>query len=63
MNVSHPTVDSAAYIHDLSVNNWEPADSPDTDKALSIRPGSDWNKRSICFLLVWRIWPSITGCV
>ena len=26
---------TAAYIHDLSVNKWEPADSPDTDMALS----------------------------
>ena len=35
----------AAYIHDLSINKWEPADSPDTDIALSMRPESDWNKR------------------
>ena len=36
---------TAAYIHDLSVNKREPADSPDTDMALNIRPESDWNKR------------------
>ena len=36
---------TAAYIHDLSVNKWEPANSPDTDIGLSIRPESDWNKR------------------
>ena len=36
---------TAAYIHDLSLNKWEQADSPDTDIALSIRPESDWNKR------------------
>ena len=36
----------AAYIHDLSVNKWEPADSLDTDIGLSIRPESDCNKRS-----------------
>ena len=35
---------TAAYIHDLSVNKWEPGDSPDRDIALSIRPESDWNK-------------------
>ena len=35
----------AAYIHDLSVDKWEPADSSDTDMVLSIRPESDWNKR------------------
>ena len=35
----------AAYIHDLSANKWEPADSPDTDMGLSIRPESDCNKR------------------
>ena len=29
---------TVAYIHDLSVNKREPADSPDTDMALSIRP-------------------------
>ena len=36
----------AAYIHDLSVNKWEPADSPDTYIGLSIRPESDCNKRT-----------------
>ena len=36
---------TAAYIHDLSVNERDPADSPDTDMALSIRPESDWNNR------------------
>ena len=35
----------ADYIHDLSVNKWEPADSPYTDIELSIRPESDCNKR------------------
>ena len=34
---------TAAYMHDLSVNKWEPADSSDTDIGLSIQPGSDWN--------------------
>ena len=32
-------------MHDLSANKWEPADSPDTDIGLSIRPESDCNKR------------------
>ena len=30
---------TAAYIHDLSVNKWEPADSPDTDIGLSNTAG------------------------
>ena len=36
---------TVAYVHDLSVDKRESADSPDTDMALSILPESDWNKR------------------
>ena len=36
---------TAAYVHNLSVDKRESADSPDTDMALSILPESDWNKR------------------
>ena len=35
---------TAAYIHDLSVNKWEPADSPAADMASNIRPEPDWMK-------------------
>ena len=37
---------TAAYVHELSVDKWGSADSPDTDMASSIQPESDWNKRS-----------------
>ena len=40
-----PTSDrTAAYIHDLSVNKREPADSPDADMASNIQPEPDWMK-------------------
>ena len=35
---------TAAYVHDLTISKWEPADSPDADMASNIRPEPDWKK-------------------
>ena len=52
---------TAAYIHDLTVDKWESADSPDADMASNIGPESDWNKSPPGLVPFVSCWPGAYG--